>query len=314
MGLDINKMIIGVLGGGVSSEREISLESAKESLDALSRKGANAIFIDINTSDKDSVKELIRSEEIDLAFIALHGEFGEDGQIQEILDELNIPYTGSGAVSSSLAMDKIKAKNIFEENNILTPTFFAWKKGEVISEDMAYPVVVKPHISGSSIGITIADNNYSLGLALEEALKHSEKVVVEAYIFGRELTVGILDEKPLAVVEIASKLGYYDFDSKYGEDMNEYRLAGDLDHQLYCDIQQQALSAHKALGCKGFSRVDMMLDKDNRSFILEVNSIPGLTTHSLLPMSAQMCGIDFDNLILKMAEVSYNGEKTQIEQ
>ncbi|MDP2922926.1 MAG: D-alanine--D-alanine ligase [Candidatus Omnitrophota bacterium] len=310
---NFNGIKVGVLGGGISSEREISLISAQQAFNSLKNSNIAAIFCDITTSQKDKVKELIISYDIDVAFIALHGEFGEDGKIQEILEELNIPYTGSDPRASYLAMNKIFSKKIFTRESIPTANFIAWEKGKDFPKNIKYPAVVKPYFAGSSLGVSVVWQLKELPKALDEAMLLQDKVVVEDYIDGRELTVGILEEMPLAVVEIVPKAGYFDFTAKYSDGMAAFVAPAQLESRIYKNIQQIALQAHKALGCRDFSRVDLRLDKNNDIFVLEVNSIPGLTAHSLLPLSARACGISFDELILKMTRLALN-EHQQIKE
>lgn len=302
---------VGVLGGGVSSEREISLLSANEAYKAFRRKNIETVFIDITTQEKAKVKELVSSSDIDLAFIALHGEFGEDGKIQEILEELDVPYTGSGSHASYLAMDKIASKEIFIKKDIPTAVFTIYEKGrsmEDLALNLKYPAVVKPFFAGSSVGVFIVRNRQELKAAADKALALQSKILIEDYIEGREFTVGIFEDKALAVVEIVLKSGYFDFTTKYSDGLAEFMAPANLDKDVYKKIQDTALAAHCALGCRHFSRVDIRLGPDNVPYVLEVNSIPGLTTHSLLPLSAKCCGIEFDELIIRMAQLALDGK------
>lgn len=291
---------IGVLCGGVSAEREISLQSGNEVYASLKRSGVDVVLLDIITSDPEEVKDFIIPYQLDCAFIALHGEFGEDGQIQTILEDLNIIYTGSDPQASFLAMDKIRAKELFIKDSLLTPPFYSFSSKEEIPSTFVFPVVVKPHYAGSSIGISIVDDQESLNAAIEKVFALKQKVLIEKYISGRELTVGILGNKALGVVEIVPHQGYYDFNNKYGEDTVSFFAPAQVEKEIYSSIQKVGLSAHRVLGCSGFSRVDMRLSRDNQVYVLEVNSIPGFTTHSLLPLSAKCLGINFDTLILKI--------------
>ena len=300
---------IGVLGGGISSERDISLASSRGVYKALVKGGLNAVFIDVFTNKKEKIKELLCSSKINLAFIALHGEFGEDGQIQEILEELDIGYTGSNPKASALAMNKADSKKIFEAKEISTPNFVVLLKGEDIPRYFNYPLVVKPYSSGSSIGVSIVDDQNNLKSALDLAFSHSKGVILEDYIEGRELTVGILDDDPLAVVEIVPKKGYFNFDAKYSRVASNFIAPAHLDSEVEKEVKSVSLAAHRVLGCRHFSRVDIRLTRDNLPFVLEVNSIPGLTSHSLLPLSAKVCGIDFNQLIFKMVELALYGKK-----
>ncbi len=313
--MKIGDIRIGVLGGGVSTERDISLISSHEVCEALAKKGLDVVFIDILTKKKNKVKELISSSNIGLAFIALHGEFGEDGQIQEILEELGIAYTGSGPKASALAMNKAHSKRIFKAKGIPTPNFtvlsqeYLSKKEDDIPAEIKYPLVVKPCSSGSSIGVSIVRGRGNLRDALELAFSYSNGVILEDYIEGRELTVGILEEEPLAVVEILPKKGYFDFDAKYSHGASDFIAPAQLNNEVEREIRSVGSAVHRVLGCRHFSRVDIRLTKDNLPFVLEVNSIPGLTLNSLLPLSAGVCGVDFSELIFKMAELALYGKK-----
>lgn len=302
---------VGVLGGGVSSEREVSLVSAQNVFDALKRRNLNASLIDISDKEKEKIKRMLESSKIDVAFIALHGEFGEDGQIQQILEEIGIPYAGSKPWSSYLAMNKILSKMVFQANNIPTPDFYSCDSLDYIPQGIGYPVVVKPYFSGSSIGVSIVDNQKDLRKSLEEVLRLQEKALIEKYIEGRELTVGILEAKALGVVEVIPKEGYYDFKTKYSDGMADYVTPADLSEDIYKNVQDIGLAAHNSLGCNHFSRVDIRLGIDNVPYVLEVNSIPGLTSHSLLPLSAKCYGIDFDELISRMLLSAFNGKKEE---
>ncbi|MBP7088825.1 MAG: D-alanine--D-alanine ligase [Candidatus Omnitrophica bacterium] len=309
--MDLSRIKIGVLGGGVSQEREISLLSAEGVYQALKRKGYDTVFIDISTSNPLKVKSLISSQNIGLAFIALHGEFGEDGKIQQILEELDIIYTGSGPKASLCAMDKSLSKDVFVKNGIPTPDFINCSNKKEVPVITKYPLVVKPSFLGSSLGVTIVKDKRGLKPALNKAFSYYPKVIIEDYIEGRELTVGILEDKAMGVVEIIPKRGYYDFNTKYGDNKAEFVVPAKLSSKVYDEVKRAGLAAHLALGCRHFSRVDIRLDKNNKPYILEVNSIPGLTSHSLLPLSAKVCGLDYDGLIVKMVQLAVYEKKTQ---
>jgi len=302
---------VGVLGGGVSSEREISLLSANEAYKVLRKNNIETVFIDITMRQEEKVKEMILNSNIDLAFIALHGEFGEDGKIQKILEELDIPYTGSGSLASYLAMDKIASKEIFIKKGIPTADFVVYEADQSIDDltfNFKYPAVVKPFFSGSSVGVFIVNDKAELETALKKAIALQPKIIIEDYIKGREFTVGIFEDKPLAVVEIVLKSGYFDFTTKYNDGLAQFISPAKLDETIYKKIQDIALAAHYALGCKHFSRVDILLGSGCIPYVLEVNSIPGLTTHSLLPLSAKCCGMDFDELIVGMTQLALHGK------
>lgn len=305
---------IGVLMGGTSSERDISLKSGKAVYDTLRSAKLNVVAIDLTTEDKLEVSSLMKKSGISLAFIALHGKFGEDGSIQSILDELNILYTGSGASASRLAMDKVASRKIFKTKNIPVPDCEIFQKSKNSGIDFTKSkfngsvVVVKPAKHGSSIGISFVEKKADLPNAINEAFRYDEKIIVEEYLSGREITVGILEEKTLPVVEIIPKKRFFDFQAKYEKDMTTYQVPAKISPSIYKKSQEIALKAHKALGCRGFSRVDMIL-KDNTPYVLEVNSIPGLTSTSLLPKAALAVDIDFTELCLRIIKNAYGKKK-----
>ena len=308
---------IGVLMGGPSTEREISLKSGKAVYGSLSEEGFQAVAIDIKSDGKEENTRLIKSHEIDLAFIALHGRFGEDGQMQEVLDTLGIPYTGSGARASRLAMDKIASRKIFEASGLAVPRYKAedrisynanWK---IRHNDFALPLVVKPATHGSSIGLSIVEKEENLDKSVDSAFRFDDTIIIEEYIAGREVTVGILDEKPLPVIEIIPKKRFFDYEAKYEVGMTDYVVPAQLEDAVARNVQGTALSAHKLLGCYGCSRIDMILTNDNIPFVLEVNTIPGLTKTSLLPKAAKVVGIDFQHLCIKLIELAYEKAKNK---
>lgn len=292
---------IGVLAGGPSSEREISLRSGRAVYDALIEEGFDAILLDVH----DDVADAVRNNRIDVAFIALHGRFGEDGTAQKILEESGISYTGSGVKASRLALDKIASKNIFIENNIPVPRFIVYEKDGANDEDpdtLKWPLVIKPQLEGSSFGLSVVREKALLGAALDKAFAYGPKAILEEYIDGRELTVGILNDEPLPVVEIVTPHKVYDYDAKYRDSRTEYLVPASLGKEVYEKAQLLGAKAHRALGCRSFSRVDMMLDSSDRIFVLEVNTIPGMTSRSLLPKAAAAWGLTFNQLCVKLVE------------
>ncbi|HTY44898.1 MAG TPA: D-alanine--D-alanine ligase [Patescibacteria group bacterium] len=307
---------IGVLMGGPSTEREISLKSGKAVYEHLCNAGFEVVAIDVTTDDRQQNIELIHAQRIQCAFLALHGRFGEDGQIQEILDTLRIPYTGPGALASKLAMDKVASRRIFERHGLDVPRYkvldeVSYAANSLSGLPFCLPVVVKPASHGSSIGLSIVDDPAGLGAAIEEAFRYDRQVILEEYIHGREVTVGILDEQPLPVIEIIPKRKFFDYEAKYKPGMTEYVVPAQLDEQIASKIQAAALSAYRLLGCVGCSRVDIILDGRQRPFVLEVNTIPGLTATSLLPKAAMIIGIDFTRLCLRLLDLAYEKTKTQ---
>ncbi|MCK4401620.1 D-alanine--D-alanine ligase [bacterium] len=293
---------IAVLMGGASSERDISLKSGNCVLKALKEAQLNATAFDVN---RDLPDRLIKNK-INLVFIALHGKPGEDGTIQGMLDILNIPYTGSGVLASALSMDKIASKRLFQIAGIPTPEF------RVISKDKLYianslknfPVVVKPSTEGSTIGISIVRKEDEFKKAMEIAFRYDDNVICEKYIDGKEITVGILEEKALPVIEIIPKSGFYDFNAKYGKKSTDFVVPAELVKEKISQIKQIAFKAHKVLGCYGMSRVDMKLDCKLNPYVLEINTIPGLTETSLLPKAAQAAGISFRELCLILLDLA----------
>jgi D-alanine-D-alanine ligase len=300
-----DEIYIVVLMGGISSEREISLQSGKAVANALS-KDNNVIKIIVND---DMVNEL-DNYKIDVAFIALHGHFGEDGGIQEVLESKGIPYTGSGISASRLAMNKAESKDIFRRNNIPTPDYFTASTVQSMSEitncvkNLKLPVITKPVSNGSSIGISIIKEYIGITDAIEHTGSYSEEILVEECIEGRELAVSVLNDKALPVIEIKTATGLYDYDAKYKSDKTQYIVLASADessettlsHAVYNKVQELAIRAHNSLGCRTFSRVDMILNKEDEIYVLEVNTIPGFTERSLLPKAAAAANISFSEL------------------
>ncbi len=293
---------IAVLLGGCSAEREISLKTGRAVLAALEEQGLPALAIDV---DRDLAGRLVQ-EKVEVVFIALHGCYGEDGTIQGLLEMLKIPYTGSGVLASSLAMDKWMSKKIFRFHGIPTPDCRLFQPGD----DMApllesvqdwYPVVVKPNQEGSTLGISIIDKAEDIEVAIEGSLRYDRKVLVEKYISGKEITVSVLDGKALPVIEIRPKSGFYDYTAKYISGQTEYLLPAPLDENLNRKIKDVAVRAYTALQCDGAARVDFMLDGET-PYCLEINTIPGMTETSLLPKASANAGIPFAELVVQMLE------------
>lgn len=301
---------IGVLMGGPSSEREISLKSGKAVFQSLQSAGIDVVAIDIKTEDVAENLRLLKASRIDCAFLALHGWFGEDGQIQAILEELKMPYTGSGPQASRTAMDKTASREVFLKADLTIPRckILEKSKGRVKDfnlEQFGLPLVVKPASQGSSVGLSIIDQHGQFSTALDLAFQYDEKVLIEEYIPGRELTVGILHEQALPLIEIMPKNRFFDFQAKYQSGMSEYIVPAQLPKAIAELVQAKAMLAHKILGCRDFSRVDIILRQDNTPFVLEVNTIPGFTETSLLPKAARASGIDFVELCVKLIELAY---------
>ena len=288
---------IGVLLGGLSSERDVSLKTGEAVLAALKARGHDVIPIYV---DRD-VDVALRQERIDVAFIALHGRWGEDGCIQGMLETLGIPYTGSDVLASALAMHKGKAKELFRLHNLPTPAYYTMTEADAgdilgVHGDFGFPCVVKPIREGSSVGIAICKTPDELIPAVERALCFDDEILVERFIAGKEVSVAILEDRALGAVEIAPRSGFYDYGNKYTKGATDYFVPPRLSPERYRGVLAQALRAHIALDCRGATRVDMIVSDSGNEFILEVNTVPGLTPTSLLPKIADTAGISFGEL------------------
>lgn len=294
--------------GGLSPEREVSLVSGKSVYEAIRKKGLDAVPIDVA---RDVAAQLEKSG-IGLAFIALHGTYGEDGTIQGLLEYANIPYTGSGVLGSALAYDKVKSKEIFELYGIPTaPYQVFYRNGRTEpSRKLELPVVVKPSNQGSSLGVSIVKRESEWEPAMNNAFTFSEEVLVEKFIDGRLVAMGMKGEQPLPIVNIRPKSGFYDYEAKYTRGKTEYICPAELSPEETARCQETALSVFRALKGKGVPRVDAIVDEKGIPHVLEMNTIPGMTPTSLLPMAAKQAGIDFEDLvleILKYAQLDYDG-------
>jgi len=294
----VKKKKVGVMMGGLSREREISLKTGKAILKALTEKGYTATAIDV----KDDIAEKLVKEKIECAFLALHGRFGEDGTIQGMLELMRIPYTGSGVLASALAMHKVMSKKFFLCEKIPTPRYEVFQR-EKIKRDLPertslpLPVVVKPAREGSTIGVSIVRKGEELRPALTKAAEYDEEILVEEFMKGREITVGILENIPLPVIEIAPKSGFYDYHSKYTKGETRYILPARIPREKYLFAQELSLRAFQELDCSGVARVDLMTDENENPFVIDINTMPGMTETSLLPMAANYAGIPFDDLV-----------------
>ncbi len=300
---------VAVLLGGSSGEREVSLKSGQAVLDALIRQGVDAYAFDPMNQDIADI------ESYDRAFIALHGKYGEDGTVQRELDAMEVPYTGSGVTASAIGMDKWQTKLRWAEARVVTPAFelvHAQSDFAVIEKKLGFPLFVKPANEGSSIGISKVKKAGELELAYELAAKADPLVIAESYIGGGEYTVGILDQKALPIVRIVPKTEFYDFDAKYLRNDTEYLCPCGLSAETEAKIQQEALDAFNALGCSGWGRVDFLMDEAGQHYFLEVNTSPGMTDHSLVPMAAKAAGIEFDDLVISILQMTLNTETNDV--
>ncbi|MDA8428658.1 MAG: D-alanine--D-alanine ligase [Geobacteraceae bacterium] len=295
---------IGVLMGGLSAEREVALKSGAAVHQALLAQGYDAVAID---AGRDLAAVLV-SERIEAAFIALHGRYGEDGCVQGLLELMQIPYTGSGVLASALAMHKLYSKQTFASAGILTAPFHHFRRGDHVSIDQlsfGLPLVVKPVQEGSSVGVSIVRQPSQLAAALELAFRHDTEILVEQYVKGQEVQVGILDNQPVGAIEIVPKNEFYDFEAKYTDGMAEHIFPARLEAALYDKAQHIGLAAHRALGCSGYSRVDLLVTEDGECYVLEVNTLPGMTALSLLPeIAARGAGLPFEVLVERIIETA----------
>lgn len=290
---------IGVLLGGLSEEREVSLKSGTAVHEALVAKGYNATAIDVGRD----ISLVLAREQIDVAFIALHGRYGEDGTIQGLLELMGVPYTGSGVLASALALNKIYAKAAFQAAGLKVAPYTVLRKGEPLDTDpiaFPLPVVVKPSQEGSSVGVSIVKTPDKMGSALELAFAYDREILVEQFIEAREIQIGILADRALGAIEIIPRNEFYDFDAKYTPGMAEHIYPARLPERLYRHALDTGLAAHRALGCSDYSRVDLLVTEQEECYVLEVNTLPGMTATSLLPEIAQGSGIGFEELVEKI--------------
>ncbi len=290
--------------GGPGSERAVSLASGNAVLNALLGMGLDAVPVDITSSN------INLPEGVDLAFNVIHGTFGEDGQLQDALEKIGVPYTGAGSASSKLAIHKSLAKERFLAAGVPTARSetLCLTAGQVPNLTIKAPLVIKPPLEGSSVGIQIVKTQGEVAAALLKAAEKYSEVLIEEFIEGKELTVGILNDVPLPIVQITPPDGVYDMASKYpwlsGAKGSEYQCPADLDLETTMAVQAAALAAHRSLGVEIYSRVDVLLDSQNRPYVLEANTIPGMTETSLLPKAAAAAGISFPELCKTIAELS----------
>ena len=292
---------VAVLMGGPSAERDVSLNSGARVLAALKASDVDAHGID---ADPTVLKQL-REEQFDCAFIVLHGRWGEDGVIQGALEVLGIPYTGSGVLASALAMDKWRSKLILRQAGIPTADFELVKNISDlpgVAERLGLPLFIKPSREGSSIGTAKVHNLEEMEQAWRKAREFDDDVLAETWIDGPELTAAILGDQVLPLIRIEAASGFYDYDAKYVGDDTRYHCPTGLSAETEQQVSQWAKQAFDVLGCRGWGRVDFMLDKDNKPFVLEANTIPGMTDHSLVPMAAKSAGMDFQQLTLRILE------------
>ncbi len=287
---------IGVLYGGLSAEREVSLKSGAAVCDMLLSLGYDAVAIDV---DRNLARNLADAG-VEIAFVALHGRYGEDGAVQGLLEMMGIPYTGSGVLASALAMNKIFAKAAFQAAGLMIAPYRVLARGEELDPstlEFPFPVVVKPSQEGSSVGVSIVKTTEGLPAAVELAFRHDREILVEQFIAAREIQVGILGDRAIGAIEIVPRNEFYDFEAKYTPGMAEHIFPAPLAKDLYRKALEIGAQAHRALGCSDYSRVDLLVTPREECYILEVNTLPGMTALSLFPEIAGGVGISFGELL-----------------
>jgi D-alanine-D-alanine ligase len=296
-----------LLLGGTSAERAISLKSGAAINKALLNLGAEVVVFD--TSEK-GLSDLIK-QQVDFAFIALHGRDGEDGVIQAVLKSMGLPYTGSHVASSALAMDKYRTKLIWKTLGLATPEFVAIKNSQLLEKELIeaeqqlrFPMFVKPCHEGSSVGMAKVHDQKGLLEAVKQAFEYDSSVLLEKFVSGREFTITILQDRALPVIELKTPRDFYDYQAKYHSQQTQYICPAELSSAKTDEVQQLALEAFNAIGCSGWGRVDVMMYDDERMQLLEVNTVPGMTEKSLVPMAAKADGLNFEQLVLQIAKTS----------
>ncbi|WP_028302236.1 D-alanine--D-alanine ligase [Oceanospirillum beijerinckii] len=301
--MESNKMRVAVLYGGTSAERDVSLKSGRAVIAALESVNTDVIAIDVQ---HNWLEQLLDSQ-FDIAFLALHGRGGEDGTIQGLLDSLEIPYTGSGVLGSALAMDKLKTKQIWQTLGLPTPAYEIITPDsdpEVIWQQLSVPMMVKPVHEGSSIGLSKVEQLSELKEAIDKAAELDSQVMAEEWVTGREYTISILDGKALPVIGLETHHQFYDYEAKYLVNDTRYLLPCGLNQTEEEALQTLALEAFNAVGCRDWGRVDVMVDQEGKPQLLEVNTLPGMTDHSLVPMAAKAAGYSFAELILAIIDAA----------
>ena len=297
---------VAVLLGGKSAEREVSLKSGTMVLNALRSRGVDAHGFDPKERDVAALAK----ERFDRAFIALHGRFGEDGTVQGVLEWLGVAYTGSGVLASALAMDKLRTKRIWQAEGLPTPPYAVLDKGAdlaAVAKKLGLPLMVKPASEGSSIGMTKLRRAAALDEAYALAANYDRVVIAEKFIEGTELTVGVLGEQPLPIIKLETPRDFYDYEAKYVANDTRYIIPSGLSDKKEREVQALCMKAFRTLGCQGWGRVDLMLNRQGRPYLLEINTSPGMTDHSLVPMAARAVGLSYEELCLKILEAAHVG-------
>jgi len=307
----VTRKTIGVLMGGLSSEREVSLASGNAIMNALKEKGYHPIAIDVSRD----VAEKIHRHGIEIAFIALHGRLGEDGAIQGMLEVMGIPYTGSGILASALGMNKSVSKQVFRSHGLYVGPYeivYAGGAGNIqtIIDQLKYPVVIKPHAEGSSVGVSLVFKREDVAPAVALAFKYGSEILIEKFIVGKEVQVGILGDRALGAIEIVPKRQFYDYAAKYEPGMSDHFFPARIPEATYARTLEAGIAAHRALGCRCYSRVDFIVAENDIPYILEVNTLPGMTATSLLPEIAKGVGITFPDLVEEILSLAIVNQRS----
>lgn len=306
---------VAVMMGGDSAEREVSLNSGNAALVALQNQGIDAFAMDVSfkQDNEKNICQQINSEKFDIAFIALHGRGGEDGVIQGVLEAQGIPYTGCGVLASAIGMDKLRSKLLWAGNKLPTPAFelvesidVSEKRVAELAEQLGFPVMVKPVHEGSSIGMNKAVDKSSLSDALKIAAEYDEQILVEKWVTGKEYTCAVLNGQALPLIELETSRDFYDYQAKYINDDTQYHCPCDLTEEKQQQYQLLVLQAFNSIGAKGWGRVDFMCDDQGLPWLIEINTVPGLTSHSLVPMAAKVSGLNFEELIVQILATADN--------
>lgn len=314
---------VAVLMGGDSAERDVSLNSGQAALAALKRKGVAAFGLDLRFSDKEqygTVCQQLAAQSIDMAFIALHGRGGEDGIVQGVLEALGIPYSGCRVAASAIAMDKLRTKLLWSGSGLPTPPFELIKSAQLgvqdnkaidvllgkIADSLGFPVMVKPAHEGSSIGMSKVDNEKTLLDALNTAARYDSEILIEKWIVGKEYTGAVLAERALPLIRLETPRDFYDYKAKYVSDDTIYHCPCGLPEDVEKNYQALVLEAFNCIGAEGWGRVDFMCDEQGQPWLIEINTVPGLTDHSLVPMAARHYGVEFDELIFQILITAAN--------
>ena len=291
---------VAVLMGGWSAEREVSLKSGAAVLNALLEKNVDAYKIDVQ---RESIFDELKNGQFDRVFIILHGPGGEDGVIQSVLEVLQLPYTGSGVLASALAMDKLRCKELLQGVGLSTPTYLKVDETtdmSYVGATLGFPIMIKPTLEGSSIGMSKVTEEAGLEKAIHAALKFGDDVLAEQWVHGKEYTVAILGRTVLPVIRLETKRDFYDYAAKYTDDDTQYHCPCGLDKEEESTLQRLALSAFDAVGAKGWGRVDIMSNEEGKPSVIEINTVPGMTSHSLVPMAAKAQNISFNDLVFNI--------------